>query len=339
MTKPAFIITIDTEGDNLWQNQQHASTLNAQFLPRFQMLCEKYNCKPVYLTNYEMAMDAQYREFGRDVIARQTAEIGMHLHAWNNPPLAPLTDNDWRYKPYLIEYPAELVRAKVDHITKLLEDIFQVKMRSHRAGRWAFNALYANLLVEYGYQVDCSVTPGVTWQYSVGNPQGHGGSDYRHFPSHAYFVDLKDIAKPGNSPLLEVPMSIHNKYSSFFNTIKQRVDSLRGKKRSPSTLWLRPNGRNLHSMKQVVKRTLANNYDYIEFMLHSSELMPGGSPTFQTTQDIEALYQDLEQLFEWLSTITVSKTLAEYYQEKTHQQFVESIDMQQEIGSSCLLSS
>jgi hypothetical protein len=316
MTKPAFLITIDTEGDNLWQNHDRISTENTRFLPRFQALCEKYACKPVYLTNYEMAVDTQYVEFARDVIARGTGEVGMHLHAWNSPPLTPLTDDDWRHKPYLIEYPADQIRAKVDHMTKLLEDTFQTKMLSHRAGRWAFNEFYASLLLEYGYQVDCSVTPRVNWQYSPGNPQGNGGTDYRHFPAQAYFIDPANIAKPGDSTLLEVPMSIQYKHSALMNAVKQGYDSLRGKKRSPSVHWLRPSGNNLDKMKLVVERSLAQGHDYVEFMLHSSEFMPGGSPTFKTEQDIDALYRDLELLFAWLQQRTVGMTLAEYYKQQ-----------------------
>ncbi len=30
------------------------------------------------------------------------------------------------------------MREKVDYMTRLLEDTFQTKMVSHRAGRWAF---------------------------------------------------------------------------------------------------------------------------------------------------------------------------------------------------------
>jgi hypothetical protein len=55
--KPAFLITIDTEGDNLWQKNDSITTENAKYLPRFQAVCEKYGFKPVYLTNYEMAID------------------------------------------------------------------------------------------------------------------------------------------------------------------------------------------------------------------------------------------------------------------------------------------
>jgi len=316
MVKPAFIITIDTEGDNLWENHNLISTKNTHYLPRFQALCEKYAFKPVYLTNYEMAVDDDYVAFARDVIARGTGEVGMHLHAWNSPPLDPLTDDDWRYKPYLIEYPAGLIRSKVEFMTRLLEDTFQTKMLSHRAGRWAFNEYYAALLIEFGYAVDCSVTPKVNWQFSPGNPEGKGGTNYRDFPSHAYFMDEKNIARAGTSSLLEVPMTIQYKHSGLMNSLKSGYDRLRGKRRSPSVNWLRPSGGNVESMKRVVRQSLDEGHDYVEFMLHSSEFMPGGSPTFATEQHIERLYQDLEQLFSWLSERTVGKTLAEYYWDK-----------------------
>lgn len=316
MAKPAFLITIDTEGDNLWQKDDRISTENTRFLPRFQTICEKYAFKPVYLTNYEMALDPAYVEFARDVIARGSGEIGMHLHAWNSPPLAALTDDDWHHKPYLIEYPADQVHAKIDYITKLLEDTFQTKILSHRAGRWAFNEYYASLLLEYGYQVDCSVTPRVNWQLSPGIPHGGGGTDYRFFPTQAYFIDPKNIAKPGTSTLLEVPMSIQYKHSALLNIFKQGYDRLRGKQHSRSVHWLRPSGNNLQKMKKVVEVSLTQGHYYLEFMLHSSEFMPGGSPTFKTEQDIENLYRDLKQLFDWLRQRTVGMTLAEYYQRK-----------------------
>jgi len=319
MTKPAFLITIDTEGDNLWQNHDRITTENTRFLPRFQALCEQYHFKPVYLTNYEMAVDPAYVEFARDVIARGQGEVGMHLHAWNSPPLEALTDDDWRHKPYLIEYPAALIREKVVYMTQLLEDSFQTKMLSHRAGRWAFNEYYASLLLELGYQVDCSVTPRVNWRYSAGDPKGQGGTDYRDFPTHAYFMDAGDIAKTAESGLLQVPMSTQYKYSPAMNWLKQRFNQLKGKPRSPSVYWLRPSGGNLERMKQVAQYALDTGHDYVEFMLHSSEFMPGGSPTFKNEQDIEVLYRDLEQLFAWLAPRTQGMTLAEYYQRKVSQ--------------------
>lgn len=320
MEKPAFLITLDTEGDNLWRNRSgKVTTHNVRFLPRFQALCEKYAFKPTWLTNYEMASDPAYVEFGRDLLARGQGEIGMHLHAWYSPPEYALTDDEWRYQPYLIEYPENVLRDKVAYMTDLLENAFQRKMTSHRAGRWAFNEVYARALIDQGYQVDCSVTPRVSWRNAQGAPQGQGGTDYSHFPDRAYFLDEQDISRPGDSPLLELPMSIQYRYGTLTNQLKKMWNGIRGRQRGPSVNWLRPVGGNLAQMKQVAEQTLAQGNDYVEFMLHSSEFMPDGSPTFKTEADIERLYDDLEGLFSWLATRTQGMTLTEFARLKQQQ--------------------
>ncbi|MDI3365772.1 deacetylase [Pantoea sp. V108_6] len=313
MDKPAFLITLDTEGDNLWRNRSgNVTTHNVRFLPRFQSLCEKYAFKPTWLTNYEMACDPAYVEFGRDLLERNQGEIGMHLHAWYSPPDYALTEDDWRYQPYLIEYPESILHDKVAYMTDLLETAFETKMRSHRAGRWAFNEVYARALIDHGYLVDCSVTPRVDWRSSPGAPQGKGGTDYRHFPDQAYYVDINDISKPGSSTLLELPMSIQYRHGMLKNQFKKVWDNVRGKSRGPRVNWLRPVGGNLAQMKHVVDQTLSQGNDYVEFMLHSSEFMPDGSPTFKNDADIDRLYDDLEQLFSWLQERTQGMTLTEY---------------------------
>src|SRR6187551_2752046 len=151
MSEVPFIITVDTEGDNLWAKPREITTYNAAYLPRFQSLCERFRFKPVYLTNYEMALSDAFVEFARDVIARDAGEVGMHLHAWNSPPLDPLTDDDFRCQPYLIEYPAPTMKEKIRILTRLLEDRFGQPMVSHRAGRWAFDGRYAAMLLDAGY--------------------------------------------------------------------------------------------------------------------------------------------------------------------------------------------
>ena len=47
-------------------------------------------------------------------------------------------------------------------------------------------------------------------------------------------------------------------------------------------------------------------------MIHSSELMPGGSPTFKSEEDIEKLYHDLEIIFERISKGFEGATVSEY---------------------------
>src|SRR5262245_41673730 len=118
---PAFLITMDAEGDNLWAEPRRVTTENARYVSRFQSFCERHGFKPTWLTNYEMAESPIFHEFGRDVLARGTGEIGMHLHAWDSPPIS---DSGPKGQAYLIEYPEDVMRAKIAFITERLEQRF-----------------------------------------------------------------------------------------------------------------------------------------------------------------------------------------------------------------------
>ena len=295
-----FIITIDTEGDNLWSSPRRITTRNSRYLTRFQRLCEKYEFAPTYLTNWEMAHCPDFQSLGKDVLNRGTAEIGAHLHAWNNPPEVALTNDDYQYLPYLIEYPEELLKQKLQLLTEHLEDVFQVKMTSHRAGRWAFNEIYAQALSDLGYIVDCSVTPGVDWSSVKGDPAGKGGTNYKAFPRTAYRMAKNNIASSGSAGLWQIPMTTWPKYPSWVSTVKETLKTLQGKNYKESTIWLRSKPNNLKEMKKVVLESEKAGLEFVEYMLHSSEFMPGGSPSFKTPESVDALYRDLEALFIWL---------------------------------------
>jgi hypothetical protein len=314
MSETPFIITIDTEGDDLWARPREITTRNAEHLPRFQSLCERFRFKPVYLANYEMAMSGVFVEFARDVVARDAGEIGMHLHAWNSPPLVPLTDDDFRFHPYLIEYPEQVMKEKIRTLTRVLEERFDQEIISHRAGRWAFDGRYASMLLDEGYRVDCSVTPGINWRGNRGDPAGNGGTDYTDYPNRPYFLNPTDIPAPANGALLEVPMTIRP--SSLYRKapLAYRIPLMRraANKMSPGLRWLYPAKSTLKAMLQAAHEARAEGAVHMEFMLHSSELMPGGSPTFRNTSDIERLYENLEILFADLSTWCYGVTLKEF---------------------------
>ncbi len=319
MNRPAFLITIDTEGDNLWSSPRVVTTRNAEYLPRFQALCEKHGFKPTYLTNWEMVHTPAFREFGRDLLGRRTGEIGMHLHAWNTPPLNPLTADDDHYAPFLIEYPEDQMQEKVKVLTGALEDTFGVTMVSHRAGRWSFNETYARILAEQGYRVDCSVTPHVSWASTLGDPAGNGGTDFSRFPDTAYFVEPNDISRPGDSPLLELPVTIIPlSYPGVLEAARtllahHRFGARVADRFFPSCLSLRPTRRSRKSMLHILSIARQEQRPYIELALHSSELMPGGSPTFPSRESIEALYDDLEALFTAAQDVFEGCTLSDYY--------------------------
>ena len=312
-------MTIDTEGDNLWARTQTITTENARFLGRFQRLCEKHGLRPTWLTNWEMAISPVFQEFARDVLMRDAGEIGMHLHAWNSPPLEPLTDDDFKHHPYLFEYPADVIREKVKVMTATLEDTFNVKMLSHRAGRFGFDEIYARTLVEFGYLVDGSVTPNISWKAYPGDPNQSGGKDFSKYPEHAYFLDLDDISQSGDSPLLEIPVTVTEPYyHPAVNALRSALSAFPlGKKVSnqffPSLAWLYPKGNNHRSLGRLLQTAPQQQRDFAEFMIHSSELMPGGSPNFPDAESIEELYDVLDSLFSAARDGFVPMTMHEFY--------------------------
>jgi len=323
MPDTPLLITVDTEGDDLWSRPREVTTRNARFLPRFQRLCECFRFKPVYLTNYEMAMADAFVELGRAVLARDAGEIGMHLHAWNSPPLADLTGDDFRHQPYLIEYPLPLMREKIRRLTRLLEDRFERAIVSHRAGRWGLDGRYAALLAEEGYRVDCSVTPGVSWRTNLGAPNGAGGPDFTDFPTQPYFFEPADIARPAAGPLLQVPVTIIPARLYRLAPLLYRVPLVRRwlNRSAPALGWLcpiqpslrEPLARNLDAMLAVARAVRAARPTHVQLVLHSSELMPGGSPHLRDAADLERLYDALETLFEELARWCRGITLRQFH--------------------------
>lgn len=308
--KKKFIITIDTEGDDLWTNKitrnglKEITTENAKNLERFQLLCEKYGFIPVYLTNYEMSMAQPFVEMARHALKNGQAEIGMHMHAWNSPPIEHLPYNPRGTHTYIGEYSKRLQWEKMKYLTKQLEDIFQIPITSHRSGRWWFDEFVLKCLKKLGYLVDCSVTPYVSWKEHIGNRQY--GIDYSSDSNKGeYILSKKSIHKRGNSGIYEVPPTILRHYRYCF----PKVDC--------STEWFRPNGNNLESMLWIKEKVKKNQkLDYLQFMLHSSELTPGTNPTFKNKNSIEKLYSDLEILFDEVSKDFAGIGITSYIREK-----------------------
>ena len=180
--------------------------------------------------------------------------------------------------------PTDVMREKVAAMTKLIESRFGKRPVVHRAGRWAMNDDYFEILHDQGYLVDCSVTPYINWASSVGRTANWSGPDYSN--------EKNEISV--RKGVVEVP-----------------VTTLRSSD-SNKVLWLRPNRKNLEDMLYVIEQNNKSDCDYLMFMIHSSELMPGGSPTFKTEGGIEILYEHLGIIFEEIAKNYVGVGLEEY---------------------------
>lgn len=308
-----FLITIDTEGDNLWEYHMGnmIETRNAEYLKRFQDLCNQYRFKPVYLTNYEMINSKAFIEFVAKEAELENCEVGMHLHAWNSPPQYTLKrKQEGAGLPYLIEYPVDIMEQKIAIMTELIKERMGQYPVSHRAGRWAMNQEYYNALIRQGYKIDCSITPMINWEESKGYSEGSKGVDYRNSPQKPFWV----YESNGQGKILEIPVTTYK--CCVPNWCQgQGLKSVIGTAYSlvvPKVIWLRPMHNNLKDMMKVIALNEKSDSDYLMFMIHSSELMPGGNPTFRNEEEIESLYNNLYQIFERISINYQGEMLKDY---------------------------
>lgn len=304
-----FIITVDTEGDNQWKYKigDKITTQNAFAIPRFQKICEKYGFKPVYLINYEMINNPSFVDFVSEKASEGKCEIGMHLHAWNTPPEYVLRkEKNEGGLPYLIEYPTEIMDSKVEYLTDLIKKRTGFRPVSHRAGRWAMDSRYFDILAKYNYLVDCSVTPGINWSNCRGYVEGSRGTDYSNHDSAPTYFKCK---KGG---IWEVPMSISPPYHSFcmkhitsFNELKREIKKLL----FGDNIWMRIMDSSINRQIQYANN---NEAEYLMFMLHSSELISEGSRYFTTPESVEMFFQNMEKLFSEVHSRYYGATLKEY---------------------------
>ena len=172
--------------------------------------------------------------------------------------------------------------------------------------------------------MDCSVTPNVLWRYHYGDPSKNGGTDYTHFPSNSYFLDLKDISKSGSSPMLEVPVTIIPRKKSSSNTKGSQL-YLRLQKYLftrdilnrffPREYWLRLGygKRKVEDLNRIVEQAIKERRSHVEFMIHSFDLMPGCNPLYPSEKHIDRLYNDIKKFFELVKDKIRPATMVEFY--------------------------
>ena len=308
-----LLITVDTEEDDEWSPRPSTTCENLRFVPRFQELCEGLGFPVTYLLTHGAATSPHAPATFRAALERGGCEIGAHLHPWSTPPNVPREAADGSFhRPYPLEYPPDLQRELLANLTRAIEERLGVRPRSYRAGRYGFDATGAVQLLELDYEVDCSVTPGVSWRRAPGRPDGGGGPDFVGAPAHPYWLARDDVTRPGDSRLLEVPVTIVHTRRPFrgdhaLTRLWSRLShdgplAKVARRTGCARRWLRPYPKySLADLRAVCAAARAAGAPVLEMILHSSELMPGGSPYRRDEAAVDALHRDVGALLKGLA--------------------------------------
>jgi len=296
-----LIVTVDTEADNQWAYDGKISVENLGFLPRFQALCERFGFVATYLLASEVLREREAVQRLRGWQDKGKAEIGAHLEPWTTHPLLALERENPALQIFPSALPAPWFERKLQTLTDDIATRFGLPPRSFRAARWGFSASMVDALARQGYRIDCSVTPKTSW-VDAGD-----GPDYRRAPSGPYRLSRQDVCLPGDSSLLEVPMTVlytgpmvreGSRAAQRFSLLPESLVKRLLDRIVFRTKWLRISPASRRGDWRAIHRAAARGgMEVLAFMIHSSELAPGTSPLTPTERDAEAVFRRLEEMF------------------------------------------
>jgi hypothetical protein len=317
MTHAELVVTVDTEANNLWAQPTRYTCANVSRLPRFQALCERHGIRPTYLVSHEVMAEAAAVATLKRLARGNRCEIGTHLHPFSTPPEFSVTPDDRVNQPFAYEYPDDVLEAKLETLTVAVRQAFEVQPRSIRWGRWGVSGRMVALMERNGYRVDSTVTPGLDWTRISGRRRDRAPS-FAAAPATPYFLGYADAVTPGPSSVLEVPATVvfrgPRSHLVYLFLAAWRLGRL-GRPLGIAPRWLRPFP-SVSAGRLVATALLAlrQRLPVLNVMLHSSELLPGGSPYAATEGDVGKLVGSLDRLFDVLRSRGVtSTTLGELY--------------------------
>ena len=308
-TGPRFLLTVDTEEEFDWDAPLNRESYTLDHLPAlapFQSFCEAEGVTPIYMVDWPVANDDRAAAILRPALARGTAEIGIQLHPWVNPPLEEaLTDRN----SYAGNLPAALEEAKFLVLKERIETAFDARSCIYRAGRYGAGPATAEMLLRHGIGADSSVRP--LFDYS-----GSGGPDYRAHPTMPYWIDA-------DRRLLELPLT-----TAFWGLLRRqggslypslwRMPALRGVLSRLGLLErvpLTPEGTTFEEAVRCIDMVLddANGTNgaappVLNISFHSPSLMQGKSPYARSASEVAAIHDWLARVFAYLRLRGVEPT-------------------------------
>lgn len=314
-----FIITIDTESDNHWDDYfvRNISLENLKEIPRLQKFFDKLKVKPCYLITYPVATDPRSIAMFKEFLNRSACEVGTHLHTWSTPPIS---ENEIKNRSFLHSLPRDIQRKKFNNTHNAIAENLKIEPKSYRGGKYSFDEFLLGMLEEKEYLLDTSVTPFHNWSHI-------GGPDFVDYVTTPYFPSKKEPFKRGDSSVLEVPVSIDFD-RDMPHCLKQLILRMPSKLHIQGILkrlglcklvWLDPSFQTFSEMKKLAVLILKKKENpCINFIFHSSVLLPGSSPYHKTKEDVDNFYQKLEAILSYLIddrgvTNLMPKEFAELY--------------------------
>jgi hypothetical protein len=289
------LLTVDTEEEFDWRapfRREGYGLSHTAAIPRFQAFCETLGAHPVYLVDWPIVHDARAVEVIGDAVRRGTADVGVQLHPWVNPPFE---EDVSTANSFAGNLPQALEVAKFSALRDAVEAAFGSAPQIYRAGRYGLGPNTAAMLRQAGIRIDTSVRP--LFDYS-----DQGGPDYSNHPLAPYWVD------PDHA-LLELPVT-----STFWGPLRRLGPLIHRVQRHVPTFFsgfsrlglleriaLTPEGVSAREALRGIDLSLDAGLPLLVLSFHSPTLAPGHTPYARTEGEVETLYAWFETVYAHLA--------------------------------------
>jgi hypothetical protein len=290
-------VTVDTEEEWDWASgfpTGATRVTNIRHLPRLQQVCERHGAAVVYFVNHAVLSDPAATAVIQELAARPNVEVGLHIHPWNTPPLAntpavPTRDS------FLHNLPWDEAKAKLDS-TLTAFAATGLKPTSFRGGRYSTSPQIQDHLRDRGLLADASVLPFTTWA-------DDGAPDFRDRQPRPV---RRPPRYPGDTALWELPLTLgytrrpfaewHGIITAAENGVWKAVRAvgLMDRLGVVRKAWLNLENPAFPNPAAFVPVVAAERLPFACFTLHSSSLLPGGSPYCRTEGDVDRLLRTAE---------------------------------------------
>lgn len=294
---PILFVVVDTEEEFDWSRpfSRSATGVTAmRHIGRAQQIFERFGILPTYVVDYPVASQAAGVEPLKAFADAGHAIIGAHLHPWVTPPFdEPVT----AAHSFACNLPARLEQAKLEALTRTIEEAFGQRATVYKAGRYGIGARTPRMLVDVGIETDTSVNPHMDYT-------AEGGPEFRAFDARPCWL--------AEGTLLEVPCT-----TGFAGAAGPRMGSvLHATASSPpwsalkavgvlarlgltNRIMLSPEGSTLHEMRTITRALLSQGVRTFTLSFHSPSVEPGHTPYVRSSDDLDRFLGDLERYCEF----------------------------------------
>ncbi|MBT5109864.1 MAG: glycosyltransferase [Rhodospirillaceae bacterium] len=282
---PELLVVVDAEEEFDWTkpfNRNNREVASITENNRAHEIYDRLGVSPTYCVDQCVAENPVAVEYLNSLVKEGRCSIGTQLHPWVTPPY----DEDVNdFNSYHGNLPESLERAKINTVTDTIEQAFGVRPRIFKAGRYGIGPNTIGLLIEAGYNVDCSFVPHTSF-HSDGGPSFIGLQDQPFWLDDEKTILEIPLTKGFSGCLAGVfPVSMARVFDSDL-ALRLRAPGILSRLGLVDRATLSPEGvitveqiRLVRSMVQRGKRVFTLTY-------HSSSLSPGNTPYVRSEDDL-----------------------------------------------------